>query len=304
MNDFKRYLDTLGYSPNTIASETKTITRFQQWLKVEDIPEGQIRYPDVLAYIDHNKERGIAQRSIEIMICAIKHYLNFLVDDGALVANPIAALTIKGVKRGSLYDVLSENQLDTLYQNFGPPQEFAPRKSQETYEKELLTWRRNRCMVGLLVYQGLTAGELTALQLPDLELAKSRIQVPRSRKANGRTLELSAQQVFDFREYLFRSREEILNLAGSHTDRLFFSFEVGLAMNNVMTKISRKLKAMHPGINTKLIRASVITNWLRHYNLRQVQRMAGHRFLSSTEKYRLNDLEGMSKLIEEFHPLG
>ena len=38
-------------------------------------------------------------------------------------------------------------------------------------------------------------------------------------------------------------------------------------------------------INAKQIRASVITKWLRMYNLREVQYLVGHRYISSTESY-------------------
>jgi len=51
------------------------------------------------------------------------------------------------------------------------------------------------------------------------------------------------------------------------------------------------------------IRASVITNWLHHYNLREVQYMAGHRFVSSTERYRTDNLEDLQKELEKYHPL-
>jgi integrase/recombinase XerD len=51
------------------------------------------------------------------------------------------------------------------------------------------------------------------------------------------------------------------------------------------------------------IRASVITNWLQHYNLREVQYMAGHKFVSSTERYRTDNLEDLQKELEKYHPL-
>ena len=32
--------------------------------------------------------------------------------------------------------------------------------------------------------------------------------------------------------------------------------------------------------------------------------MAGHRYVSSTEAYKINDLEGLQEDIGKFHPLG
>ena len=55
--------------------------------------------------------------------------------------------------------------------------------------------------------------------------------------------------------------------------------------------------------NMAQIRASTITNWLKHYNLREVQYMAGHKYVSSTERYRMDTLEDLQKELEKYHPL-
>ena len=51
------------------------------------------------------------------------------------------------------------------------------------------------------------------------------------------------------------------------------------------------------------IRARTITGWLKHYNLREVQYMAGHKYVSSTERYRMDILEDLQKELEKNHPL-
>ena len=56
-------------------------------------------------------------------------------------------------------------------------------------------------------------------------------------------------------------------------------------------------------LNTKQIRASVITKWLKQYNLRETQYLAGHRYISTTEGYQQNDMEGLSEEINMYHPL-
>jgi len=57
-------------------------------------------------------------------------------------------------------------------------------------------------------------------------------------------------------------------------------------------------------INFKQVRTSVITHWLKQYNLRQVQYMAGHRYISSTEAYLVNQMEDLQADIDQFHPMG
>lgn len=51
------------------------------------------------------------------------------------------------------------------------------------------------------------------------------------------------------------------------------------------------------------IRSNVITHWLKSYNLRQVQYMAGHKHVSSTEHYQLNNLDNLQSKLEKYHPL-
>ena len=56
--------------------------------------------------------------------------------------------------------------------------------------------------------------------------------------------------------------------------------------------------------SVKQIRASVINDWLKVYNLREVQYFAGHRNLSSTINYLINDLEDLKEDISKYHPIG
>jgi integrase/recombinase XerD len=47
----------------------------------------------------------------------------------------------------------------------------------------------------------------------------------------------------------------------------------------------------------------VITHWLKTHNLREVQYMAGNRWVSSTERYQQNNLEDLQNEINQYHPL-
>ena len=67
----------------------------------------------------------------------------------------------------------------------------------------------------------------------------------------------------------------------------------------------KPLKAKHEQLlNVKQIRTSVIVKWLKQYNLREVQYKAGHRYISTTESYQQNDIEGLKEEVNQFHPLG
>ena len=74
---------------------------------------------------------------------------------------------------------------------------------------------------------------------------------------------------------------------------------------NIWKALSREIKTQNKKfINFQQIRTSIITYWLKQYNLRQVQYMAGHRFISSTENYLANQVEELQLDIDTFHPIG
>ena len=47
----------------------------------------------------------------------------------------------------------------------------------------------------------------------------------------------------------------------------------------------------------------MISWWLKNYNLSQVQYLDGHKYVSSTERYQLNNLDKLQERINKSHPL-
>jgi len=107
-------------------------------------------------------------------------------------------------------------------------------------------------------------------------------------------------------EYLLTERKSLNDeIEGGY---LFHKKRLIRGMSRIKKMINRsRLKcgtSYEPRLNNMAqIRASVITNWLQHYNLREVQYMAGHKYVSSTERYRTDNLEDLQKELEKYHPL-
>lgn len=71
------------------------------------------------------------------------------------------------------------------------------------------------------------------------------------------------------------------------------------------TKPKKELRKQNKQVESvKQIRASVITRWLNVYNLLEVQYLAEHQYVSSTENYLINDLEDLKEDINKYHPIG
>ncbi len=68
-------------------------------------------------------------------------------------------------------------------------------------------------------------------------------------------------------------------------------------MNQALRRLNTKYK------NTVQLRQSVITEWLKKKELRTVQYMAGHKYVSSTERYQTSNLEDLKEALNKHHPL-
>jgi integrase/recombinase XerD len=86
--------------------------------------------------------------------------------------------------------------------------------------------------------------------------------------------------------------------------RLFISMNSLDDIKNSLLHLNYALRKLNPKYKHAMqIRQSVITEWLKEKNLRTVQYMAGHRYISSTERYKTNNLEGLKDALNKFHPL-
>jgi len=170
------------------------------------------------------------------------------------------------------------------------------------YETEHL---RNKVITGLLVYQGLRTDEIIRLRTEDVKLRKGVIEIPEVKDSNSREMKLEASQVMDMHGYLSEGRKEILGSTGKQTEKLFISVGSSTALHNTLQKLLKQLQRTEPRVKSlKQLRASVIVKWLKNYNLRQVQYLAGHKWISSTEMYLQNDMEGLQEEVNKYHPLG
>jgi len=286
LKSFKSYLQELGHDTNTIRQKMNYTGYFMKWLENEKLDITETKYNDLLVFIDHCRNTGKSKKHINSFLRAIRNYYEHLKQTDETLINPATNLYLRGERHKLPHDILTIETLESLYNSY-------PVIDNRT--------RRNKTMLGMFIYQGITTGELMNLQTNHVKLQEGKIYVPASKQSNSRNLELKPFQVLDLYEYINHIRPELIK---ESTDQLFISMEGNRNIKNSVHHLFRALKRINPDIkNVKQIRASVITNWLKHYNLRQVQYFAGHRYVSSTERYQLNNLEGLKNEIDKYHPL-
>jgi len=190
----------------------------------------------------------------------------------------------------------------------------------ESYQVTDLRTARNKVILSLMINQAVTTDDIGRLEPVHILLRDGKIRAPGSRHEAGRTLDLEASQVIEIQEYLQKIRQEILgsvknkNLTPGRkaespdletlSRKLFISMNGSSEMKNSLMHLVRALRQINPKIRScRHIRQSVITLWLKRYDLRTVQYMSGHKRISSTERYQVGYLEDLQESINKCHPL-
>lgn len=90
----------------------------------------------------------------------------------------------------------------------------------------------------------------------------------------------------------------------SNSHQLFISMNGCENIKNSLYHFNQALRKLNPKYkNAAQLRQSVITEWLKEKDLRTVQYMAGHRYVSSTERYQTTNLEDLKEALNKHHPL-
>ncbi len=303
LEGFRTYLQKLGNGKDTIRQKSNYAGYFLKWLELEQLQTEQARYNDMLNFIDYCKLEGNSKRHINSKLRSIRNFYEYLKETNPNTINPAINLHLKGTTLKLPSNIIDYRELEKLYQEY-----------QTVTNRD----KRNGIILGLLIYQGLTTGELHQLKSENLKLEQGKIIIPGNLKRNSRTLELKPFQILELYEYVNVVKPQILKEISKPKparkpnkinkerlkEQLFISINGSENIKNSLLHIFRKIHKTNPEIlHPKQIRASVIVYWLKHFNLRQVQYFAGHKYVSSTERYQMNNLEGLKKSLEEFHPL-
>ena len=282
---YKVYLQKQGYSDTTIENNEHQMELFKKWCKRNSTTVIEIDYNKALKYVKYLTRKGNSKRTVNHKLRSLRTYFNYLIDEAYRIDNPIENVILKGEKRITNYNLLEADELEDLYYSF------ETNNYQEEYHK--YTKKRAKAIIGLLVYQGLNT--------MDLQLSKGKIYIPSRTRSNARELELKPWQIMEFFEYMNDVRPMLQKRTNNYGQQLFPS---NARFSSITYRIAKQLKKHNQKFTgLKQVRASVITNWLGQYNLRKVQYLAGHRYISSTEKYVQDDLENLHEIVNNFHPI-
>lgn len=307
------YLKQKGLSESTIRCYLNEINEFKTWCSLQDMVPDYTGSTDVTAYLKYLQAKGQQNSTRNINLTILSHYYNYLITTGIRDDNPAKLIKISGAKTQKLYPIFSTQELDDLYSQYVVFEETDARNNRNWFGRAKLNKQRNKVILSLMVNQGLATDEVNGLTVSDVKLKEGIIYIAGARKSNARTLVLKSSQIMELMEYQLTTRKELLQQFGRSTDLFFLpvlpvgSFQLveeTKDCTNIWKRLSEEVRLYNKKfINFQQVRASVITHWLKQYNLRQVQYMAGHRYVSSTEAFLVNQIEDLQQDIDELHPL-
>jgi integrase/recombinase XerD len=154
------------------------------------------------------------------------------------------------------------------------------------------------------IYDNMHRSEIWELRMSDVNLETGEVFIQGQLRTNSRTLKLDPIQVMHLYDYIQQYRKGFLAYKIENTDRFFLTKGDGELLHNAISRMLKGLRLEHPQIiDLKHIRGSVITNWEKEEGIIEAMIKAGHRYVSSTQRYQTNKYEELQGLLKNLHPL-
>lgn len=289
--DFKNYLSKHNYSYSTIDRSIATIKRLQKWQQQNNYITETLTYNELLAYVNHLKSNEVKPHSINIQMQNISLYYDYLQQYGYTLENAAKSVRVKGKIKTVYTNLLNMEELQNVYHQYNKMRKEQLIKNRSEAQQTYMYYR-NIVLLGLLIYQGLQTTDVKNLLKKDIDLDKGVIYLQDSRKVKGRIITLAPIQILPLSEYI--------NTYTKESEKL-----IKETSNMVVSRLIKELKGINPQIqNIHQLRAGIIIEWIKKYGKRKAQYLAGHKYISSTEKYEQQNTDALTDLLKKHHPFG
>lgn len=291
MKNFNDYLTKKEFSESTVRIYENGTKDFLEWISKNHYPIENVRYADLMNYIKQRQKKGKSKLNVQHQLLAMRHYFNYLVKTGKVKSNPAQGVYIRGIARRLPHDLAQYDELIKLY---------------ESYPVNDIRDQRNKVILGLIIFQAVTIEELELLEPEHVNMREGKIRIPGTDRTNDRILKLEAVQVFELQEYLNKTRNRILYgpkvNEPEQIKQLIIGMEGGTLLAGEVGWMMRRLN--HDKVKqASQIRASTIAEWTKRHDVRIVQYMSGHKYVSTTERYQATHQEELHEQLRKFHPL-
>ncbi|WP_066053239.1 tyrosine recombinase XerC [Robertmurraya korlensis] len=278
-----------NYSQYTIEHyqvDVRDFTLFMQEQSLKDY--ANVEYSDVRLYLTKLFEKNLSRKSVARKISSMRSFYRFLLRENLVQNNPFAQVIMpKQEKR--LPDFFYEEELKALFLSC---------------DANSPTGQRDLALLEILYATGMRVSECCQLRLKDIDLYIGTVLVHgKGQKDRYIPFGSFAQEAID--TYINNGRKTLLGVKHSH-DSLFVNFRgEPLTTNGVRHILDRMIKksTLNGSIHPHKLRHSFATHLLNNgADMRSVQELLGHAFLSSTQIYSHVTNDYLRKTYMAHHP--
>lgn len=312
--ELDRFFGYLRYernaSPMTLKSYEDDLVQFRDYLT----PPGEktlsileVDHRVIREYMAHLYDRKLERSSIARKLAALRSFFKFCVRENIVRQNPAKLIpTPKLPKR--LPRILSAEQMGAFLD--GLPTADSPGKRRRLTEKSReaaqFVLKRDRAILELLYSSGLRVGELTSLNMEDIEPVGQMLRVcGKGRKERvvpyGSKAREALEAYWPVRDKLLRPTNA--NPAGG---AVFVGQSTGrLNQRTVRMIVKKYVKLMNVNwdLHPHALRHAFATHLLADgADLRAIQELLGHAVLSTTQRYTHTTIKQLSSVYDKAHP--
>jgi integrase/recombinase XerC len=278
-----------NYSKYTIEHYEHIIRGFFMFMSEQAITDVKdVQYSDARIYLTKLYERKLAKKTMAKKISCLRSFYKFLLREKIVEANPFSIVTIpKAEKR--LPQFFYESEIQLLFQSC---------------ETETSLGQRNKALLELLYATGIRVSECCQIQISEVDFFLSTVLIHgKGRKTRYVPFGSMANEALEL--YINSGRKKLISEKSVH-DVLFVNHRGGPLTARGVRKILNSViekSALNGHIHPHMLRHSFATHLLNNgADLRSVQELLGHAFLSSTQVYTHVTNERLRKTYLEHHP--
>jgi integrase/recombinase XerD len=299
---FLEWMEAINYSPKTRVNYARDVRLFLEWIAGETeltaiaevtsahIQQYQLALFQQLVSAVEGEAKPLSLGAQANKLAAVRKFFQWLLAEGMLAHNPSASLEFPKRGRPLPRNVLTPEEARTLI-------EATPIKKPRDI--------RDRALIEVLYATGIRRAELIALTVYDLDLLAATLKVERGKGDFTRIVPLTNSAMAALKLYLDEARPVYAKHATQVS--LFVSSRSGGPLDDddivrIVRKAARRAGiAKH--ITPHTLRHSLATHLLQgHADIRQIQKLLGHRRLTSTEIYTHVEISDLQEVIARCHP--
>lgn len=272
--EFKRHLSARGYAPKTVASYGFYLEKFAAYLAGRRINDVRAVSREVL--LDYRAQvmaEPLAAESKALKIRPVKRLFEWLVESHRLLIDPSEGIVETCRRHPRIGTVLSVNEVRRLLDQ--------PNLS-------LRIHLRNRAVMEVFYTTGIRLNELLALAVHDVDLKEGVLFIRKAKGGRQRVVPMGKAAAGYLKEYLERIRPHYARK--NPKERRVFLNVYGLPITRGCIQCFIRAYGIAAGIKKSVsphtLRRSCATHMLAAgADIRYIQKLLGHRRLSTTQVY-------------------